>query len=347
MTESVTTPSDLAGSAYENTVRTKAAELKRELIRQTLDDIESWRKAVDVQWERAHRTGNTSAPSPMSPIPPEEIEAYRQTVHNDYYEWVVPAFERHLLPDPDAINPMIDGLRTIESSFHGSQDNAGNFTPASPALSRINDVRADMNHWQGDMQVNFIDNFLTPLQNVSVNQAAVAKVVREQLECSKIMYIRYRKAVVNLLDQSIEAVRELNNSKDPKSYTWGTLIGIAVGTGLTIATGGVAVAGAVLIMGSTLAQGLVPDPPKTNELSAPTAQEVAVNVSDALSKLSGDVFEEERKVQDAFNNICQTIADSRAASIMNNKAGPLAVATPSVSTARPSEITDGSLRPSR
>ncbi|BCJ61343.1 hypothetical protein [Micromonospora endophytica] len=340
MTDTVTTPAELSGGSYESTVRTKAEQLKQELIRQTLDDVESWRKAVDVQWARDHPE------SPMSPIPPEEIEGYRQNVRNEYYEWVVPAFERHLMPDPDAINPMIDGLRTIESTFQGSQDGAGNFVPASAALSRINDVRSDLNHWEGDLQVNFIDNFLTPLQNVSVNQAAVAKVVREQLECSKVMYIRYRKAVVELLDQSIAAVRELNNSKDPKAHTWGTLVGIAVGTGLTLATGGVAVAGAVLIIGSTMAQGLVPTPPQTNDLSAPTAQEVAVNISDALSKLSGDVFEEERKVRDAFSNICETIATSRAASIRSNTSGPLAVATPAVSSARPSEITDGSLRPS-
>ncbi|MEO3926008.1 hypothetical protein ABGB07_19375 [Micromonosporaceae bacterium B7E4] len=333
MSSQVDTPADLAGGTYKGTVREKAAQLKQELIRQTLDDIESWRKAVDLEWAQAHPE------SPHSPIPPEEIEGYRNTVRNEYYEWVEPAFEKYLEPDPDATNGMIAALRTIESSFEGSQDDAGNFSGASPALSRINDVRTDMSQWQGDLQVNFIDNFLTPLQTASVNQAAVAKVVREQLECNKILYIRYRKGVLELLDKSIQAVQTLNNGKDPKSFTWGTLVGISVGTALTIGSGGLAVAGAVLIMSSTISQGLVPDPPKTNELSAPTAQEVAVKVSEAMSKMDGDVIEEERKVEQALKNLLDAIGDARTGT------GPLTVPEPAISSARPGEITDGSLRP--
>jgi hypothetical protein len=330
----VDTPADLAGGTYKGSVREKAAQLKQELIKQTLDDIESWRKAVDLEWAQAHPDqGN------ISPIPPEEIEGYRNTVRNEYYEWVEPAFEKYLEPDPDATNPMISALRTIESSFAGSQDDAGNFSAASPALSRINDVRSDMSQWQGDLQTNFIDNFLTPLQTASVNQAAVAKVVREQLECNKILYIRYRKGILELLDKSIQAVQTLNNGKDPKSFTWGTLVGISVGTALTLGTGGLAAAGAVLIISSTISQGLVPDPPKTNELSAPTAQEVAVKVADAMAKMDGDLIEEERKVETALKNLTDTIGDARTAG------GPLSVPEPTLSSARAGEITDGSLRP--
>lgn len=334
MSSQVETPAELAGGTYKASVREKAAKLKQELIRQTLDDIESWRKAVEVEWKAAH-PDDTMGP----PIPPEEVEGYRNTVRNEYYEWVEPAFERYLEPDPDALNGMISALRTIESSFGGSQDDAGNFSPASPALSRINDIRTDMSQWQGDLQTNFIDNFLTPLQSASANQAAVAKVVREQLECNKVMYIRYRKSVLDLLDKSIQAVQTLNNGRDPKSFTWGTLVGIAVGTGLSLGPGGWAVAGAVLIISSTLAQGLVPDPPKTNELSAPTAQEVAVKITEAMSKLDGDMLEEERKVEQALRNLHDTIGDART------NRGPLSVPEPALSSARPEEITDGSLRP--
>lgn len=329
MSSQVETPGDLAGGTYKATVRDKAAKLKQELIKQTLDDIESWRKAVDLEYQQAH----PDQPNNISPIPPEEIEGYRNTVRNEYYEWVEPAFEKYLEPDPDALNSMIGALRTIESSFGGSQDDAGNYQGASSALSRINDVRTDMAEWEGSFQVNFLDNFVSPLQTSSGNQAAVAKVSREYLECTKVMYIRYRKAVVELLDKSIQAVQTLNNGKDPKSFTWGTLIGISVGTALTLGTGGLAITGVVLIMGSTMSQGLVPDPPKTNELSAPTAQEVAVKVSEAMSKLDGDVLEEERKVQDAFGALADTIVAAR------KDYGQLWVATPAISDARPDEIT--------
>lgn len=340
MPDLVETPGDLAGGTFEYTVREKSAELKQELIKQTLDDIESWAKAVDLEWAQAHPDQAN-----LSPIPPEEVEGYRNTVRNEYYEWVEPAFERYLSPDPDATNPMIGALREIESMFGGSQDNAGNFSPASPALARINDVRTDMSQWAGDFQIDFIDNFLTPLQTVSLNQAAVAKVVREQLECNKILYIRYRKGILELLNKSIEAVRVLNNGRDPKSFTWGTLVGISIGTALTLGTGGLAVAGAVMIVSSTLSQGLVPDPPKTNELSAPTAQEVAVKITEAMAKMNEDILAQEKVVEQAFRNLHDTIADSHRGAVLNNRSGPLAVATPAVSTAKPADITDGSLRP--
>src|SRR5690606_15814738 len=118
---------------------------------------------------------------------PEEISRYEDRVRTEYYEWVEPAFESHLSADPDAFNPMIHALRTIESMFGGSQDHAGNFFPASRALVRVNDVRVEMGHWQGQLQANFLDNFLGPLQTVSLNQAALARLVREQLEVCKVL----------------------------------------------------------------------------------------------------------------------------------------------------------------
>lgn len=341
MADQVTTPPELAGGTYESTIRNKAAELKAELIKQTIDDMESWRKAVDLEYAQAH----PEQPTPRSPIPEREFIAYENSIRNEYYEWIVPAFERYLQPDPDATNEMIAGLRTIESMFQGSQDNAGHFTAASPALARINDVRADMGVWQGDMQVNFIDNFVTPLQTVSVNMGSIAKLVREQLECNKVLYIRYRKGILKLLEDSIEAVKTLNNGRDPKSHTWGTLIGISIGTALTLATGGVAAAGAVLIISSTIAQGLTPDPPKKLDLGAPTAQEVAVKITEAMSKMDADMLVEEDKVENAFRNIYTAVSGSRRSSISSNTSGDLAVATPRVATAEPGDITDGSLRP--
>ncbi|MGA8115192.1 MAG: hypothetical protein WCA46_16130 [Actinocatenispora sp.] len=340
MSQQVETPAELAGGTFEQTIRSKAAELKKALIDQTLNDAESWAKAVDVQWQYAHPDQ-----PPLSPISAEEITKFRDSVNNEYYEWVVPAFERYLSPDPDAINSMISALRSIESMFGGSQDGAGTFSPASEALGRINDVRTEMGEWEGDLQTNFIDNFLTPLQTVSLNQAAVAKLVREQLECCKILYIRYRKGILNLVNDSIEAVKTLNNGRDPKSYMWGTIAIIVVGTALTAGSGAVLAAGTVLSIAGTIAQGVTPDPPKTNELSAPTAQEVAVKISDAMIKMDQDVGKEEEKAKTAFDNIYQAISTSRSKSISSNTSGDLAVAVPAVSTAKPGDITDGSMRP--
>ena len=341
MSDQVNTPANLAGSTYEAAVRNKAAELKAELIKQTLDDLESWGKAVEVEYARAH----PEAPRQMSPSTKEMLLGYQNRIRNEYYEWVIPAFEKYTKPDPDATNDMISGLRTIESMFQGSQDDAKNFTPASPALSRVNDVRTDMGKWEGDLQVNFIDNFLTPLQTVSINMGSVAKIVREQLECNKVVYIRYRDAVIKLLDTSIEAVKTLNNSRDPKSFMWGTLIACAVGTAAAAIPGaGWLVAGTMLNIAGTLAQGLVPDPPKKNELAAPTAQEVAVKIADAMGKLDTDTLAEENRVEQALRSIYSSLS-ARSQQISANTSGPLSVAVPAVSTAKPGDVTDGSLRP--
>lgn len=351
MAEAVETPPELAGSAFESTVRSKAAELKSELIRQTLEDTESWWEAVQLQYRREHGVPEDFPILPTS----EEYEAYKDRIRNEYYEWVEPAFERRLLPDPDATNDMIAALRTIESSFQGSQDDASGFAAADPALGRIDAALLDMGNWRGDLSVNFIDSFLTPLKTVSLNQAALAKLVREQLECNKILYIRYRKSVLELLDTAIDAVRVLNNQRDPGPMLWGTLVAISVGTVATalatVATGGLATAltisGTVMIVGGTLSQGLIPDPPKEYDLAAPTAQEVAVNVANALGKLSSDVTDEEQKVEEALRTIGSYVASQRSAVTSTGTSGEITIAAPRINTALPEEILDGSLRPNR
>jgi hypothetical protein len=339
--DSPTTPPELAGAAYEKTVRDQAAKLKAELIRQTLEDIESWRKAVDNEWAKAHPEGGN-----LSPIPPEEIERYRNRVGTDYFEWVVPAFEKYLVPDPDDINPVIDALRKVEGMFEGEADTTGNWTGASPALGRINDVRVDMAEWEGSFKNNFVDNFLTPLQSVAPNQRKLARVAREQLECNKIIYIRYRSAVVKLLEKSISATQMLNNARDPKAELWGTLVACAIGTALGAVTGGWALAVAVLLdAGGTLAQGLIPNPPETNDLSAPTATEVAVKISQAMSALDRDTSAEEQRVANALREITHMLETTRRQSVFANRSGDFSVASPALAEATHGQVTDGAFRP--
>ncbi|GLZ01039.1 hypothetical protein [Actinoplanes sp. NBRC 103695] len=342
MSGEVTTPADLAGGAYEGTVRQQAKKLHDELIKQTIEDMESWMKAVENEWAQAH-PGEQMGP----PIPPEEVQGYRVKVQNEYFEWVIPAFEQRLKPDPDDLDPVIDTMRTIEGMFEGSADTAGNFTGASAALGRINDVRVEMAGWEGTFKDNFIDNFLTPLQSVVPNQRKLLSVVRGQLECNKIIYVRYRKAVVELLKKSIDAVQMLNNARDPKSELWGTLVACAIGTALGAVTGGWGLAATAVLLdaGGTLAQGLLPDPPPTNDLSAPTAAEVAVKISEALNKLDADTYEQERMVADALNALGAMLEDNRATSIKANTPGAFSVAEPKLNEATPGQITGGSFRP--
>jgi len=342
MSDHATTPPELAGAAYERTVREQATKLRDELIKQTLEDIESWRKAVDNEWARAHPDQAAT-----SPIPPEEIEQYRTHVRTEYFAWVVPAFERYLTPDPDDIDPVLDALRKIEGMFEGQADTAGNFTGASPALSRINDVRVDMAQWEGSFKNNFIDNFLTPLQSVVPNQRKLTNLVRHQLECNKIIYIRYRSAVLELLTKGIHATQMLNNARDPKAELWGTLVACAVGTALGAITGGWGLAATAVLLdaGGTLAQGLIPEPPPTNDLSAPTAVEVGTKISQAMSKLDGDTLDQERMVAAALDEICGMLEQNRSKAIHANLAGNFSVAAPQLNDATPRQITDGGFRP--
>src|SRR5207248_1819497 len=80
-----------------------------------------------------------------------------------------------------------------------------------PALARIDDARSDMGFWQGPFQTNFVGDFLDPLKTAASNHAALAKLVREQLECNKILYIRRRERTLNLLDTALQAVNNLND----------------------------------------------------------------------------------------------------------------------------------------
>src|SRR5689334_24840568 len=128
------TPPELAGEAYRSAVRTGAEQLKQKLIDRTLHDGASWAKAMGQITStdgRPHDGGLRSRG-----ITPEDYQRFGVLVENDY-AWVVPAFERYLLPDPDATNAMIDALATVEDTFQGSADNTGKFIPTHPGLSRI------------------------------------------------------------------------------------------------------------------------------------------------------------------------------------------------------------------
>jgi hypothetical protein len=340
----VITPPELAGDTYVSTVRNTAAELKTMLVSQTLKDVQSWEKAVETQWRRAHPDW---AAAGIPPIPPDEVEGYRNRVRNDYYEWVVPAFERYLTPDPDAADAMINALATIEGTFQGSVDDAGRFIPAGPGLSRIIGAQIEMSHWQGGLQPNFVDNFLSPLQNVAHNEGTVAKVARELLLFNKINYIRHRKSVLTLLDQSKVAVKGVDD-KDPKAVMWGVLAVTAIGTVLGAGSGMVLAVGTGLDVAATLVEGLLPEPKeKPNDLSAPTAQEVAVNINDAMIRLDTEIVTGDAALEKAFKDLYDTICGLRQPNVARNVSGPLNVARPKLADASAAAILHGGLTPDR
>lgn len=343
--DDVTTPPDLAGQAYESAVRSKAAQLKEKLINQTLKDVDSFKKAVWTQWSADHPGLDPDSSAEPSTT---DVRRYTERVRNEYYEWVVPAFERYLSPDPDATNPMVEALNAIQNNFGGTAEGDGTFRPSHPGLVRIGDALNDMTQWQGTLQENFIDNFLSPLQNVAHNQATVAEVARELLLLNKINYIRYRKAVLKLLDTSMKAVDQLTETKSPKPMLWGTLIVTSIGTALTAGTAGaVVVLGTTLSIAGTLGQGLVPDPPddRKTDLSAPTAQEVAVKIADAMARLNSDTETNDLLLVKGVKQAHDMISQLRSAHIASNNSGPLNVARPDLDTAPPATILNA-LQPS-
>jgi hypothetical protein len=320
---------ELVGERFSTTVRERAAELKRELIRQTLEDSESWLKAAQLQRALAH----PGEPS-LSPIPPDEAEAYRNMVRTEYYEWLEPAFARYITPDPNAVDPVLDKLRGIEAAFRGSVDNTGRVRLASPALARIDNARGDMLQWEGSFQENFVDNFLSPLESVSVNQAPVAKVVREQLECHKVHYIRCRERILALLDQATAAAQTLERGRDPKSFPWGTFALAAVAAVATAVPGPLwLTAGGVLLdIGLTAGDKLIKNEEPNLELGAPTAQEVAVNISQALTKLDATLANADRLVTNALDTLVNDVKTAR------RQVGALFLQPPAIARATDEQI---------
>lgn len=338
----LTTPPELAGQAYVTAVRQKAQKLKEELIRQTLEDSTSWTRAVNDKWAEAH-PGEWEG----LPIAPEEVEQYRQRVRTEDYEWVVPSFERFLEPDPDAINPIIDALSTIEGSFDGDARADGGWTGASAALGRINDVRDDLNWWEGRFKDEFIDGFVTPLEACIPNQRELIRYTRDAMEGTKIIHIRFRKSVLTMLDNGIAATQQLSNGacSGGDALKWGSIALCVVGTavGAVVAPGAV-LAGAVIIdVAGTIGGGLVPpDEAKTHlELAADTATEVAQKILNAQSILGNDTWTAEEDVTQSLNQLYRIVTRERAATLTRNVSGPFSVATPGLAGATAAQITGG------
>ncbi|GAA4590248.1 hypothetical protein BJY16_009174 [Actinoplanes octamycinicus] len=342
----LTTPADVAGEAYATAVRTKSLKLKQELIRQTLEDSASWTRAVNDKWANDH-PGEWDG----LPIPPEEIQQYRQRVQTEDYEWVVPSFERYLEPDPDKLTPIIDALAKVEAMLQGRADQEGGWTGSSPALQRINDVRADMTLWEGAFKENFVDRFLTPLGNVVPNQREVIALSREQLEGAKIIHIRFRKSVLSMLDNGIKAVQQLSNSacKGSDVLKWGSIALCVVGTiggGMTLGVGAAAAAVAIDVLG-TVAGGLVPSDKEATklDLAANTATEVAGKILSAQSALDNDTYSQEEIVTTALRSLYSIVSTERQPTRTSNRSTAFGVATPALADATPGQITGGSFRP--
>ncbi len=204
-----------------------------------------------------------------------------------------------------------------------------------------------MGGWQGRFATNFTDSFVTPLQNVVPNQRELIRFSREQLECTKAVYCRFRKSVLELLDTSLQAVQSLTGGCDPEVAKWATITSVVVGTMLGPVATGWGLLGAVLLdAGGTFAGGLVPDAGRRTEsnLAAPTATEVAMKVHAAMSALGNDLFAEEEKAATAMRMIAGVVGDHRQEALRSNRSGPFVVATPALAGATPAQLMSGAFR---
>ncbi|GAA1625468.1 hypothetical protein [Actinoplanes couchii] len=344
----LTTPPELAGQAFETAVREKAAKLRQELIRQTLEDSTSWAKAINDKWADDH-PGEWDA----LPISTAEADMYRDRVRTQDYEWVVPSFERFLDPDPDALNPVIESLAAIEGMLEGRASADGAWVGASPGLARINDVRGEMGHWEGAFRDNFIDHLVTPLQTMVPNQRELIRYSRNAVEGAKIVHIRFRKSVLTMLDNAISATQQLSNSActGADAMKWGSIALCVIGTvGGALAGGAGALAAAVIIdVAGTIGGGLVPaDKEQTKlDLAADTATEVAAKVLNAQSVLGNDTYQAEEDIAKSLRELHRGLVAERRKTLTSNESGPFGVATPLLADATPAQITAGSLRPLR
>lgn len=340
--EKVETPAELKGSTYSSTVDSKATELKELLIEATMKDYDSLNKAIEHEW----RLQNPDAIiyTPEAPTE-EEAAAFRAKVKDEYYNWVEPAFERFYEVDPDATNEMIDGLAKTEGYFRSTgEGDSPNFQNGQ--LKLIGNAKTEMGFWHGSLQEEFLGKYLPAMETVADNSAAIAEQAKIQLLGNKLQYLRHRKKGLELLDKSIAAVKDLianggdDNGVSGGAWTWGTLVGISLGTIATIGTGGIAMVGAGLIVASTLAQGITPeDAGEKVELRGATAQDTAVNISNALSKEDTKLEESEKNVEKAFQTLLATIL-----SVENYRStaqpGPLTIHNPKLGGASNDKIGD-------
>jgi hypothetical protein len=334
-----TTPAELAGAVYEDTLRRQARKLKEELIRQTLEDAATWKRSVEDKWANAH-PGEWAG----LPISEQEVADYRQRVRSEDYEWIIPSFERYVLPDPDQFNPIIESLAQVEAMFGGRSVTTGEWAGASGGLTKINTVRVEMAEWHGDFRDRFIDSFVDPLQTTFPNHGDLARVAGEQMKLAKIVYLRQRRSVLDLLDNAIKATQALSNGATSPEVAakWGSIVLVSVGAlgGPFAATLGVATGFALLEVAGTVTQGAIPNPPEEEKMSlgAPTATEVAVNISHAMSKLNTDVAGMEQISAGGLGELNRLVERHLFNATTSNGIGPFSAPVPALASATPAQI---------
>jgi hypothetical protein len=338
----VTTPPHLAGAAFEDAVRRDARKLKEELIRQTLEDASSWSRSVEDRWANEH-----PGEAPIFVIPHEEVEQYRERVRTEDFEWIIPSFERYLLPDPDQFNPVIDSLRHVEAMFEGRRDAEGEWVGAGGELGRTASIRTDMDEWAGKFKDGFIDSFITPLEGTLPNHGELARIVGEQLKLTKVIYLRQRQSVLDLLGNGIKATQALSNGacSAEDACKWASIALVVIGTvaGALAPGWGVLSAAVFLEASGTIGGGLVPEAKEEQKmpLAAPTATEVASNIANAMSRLNNDISFMEESAADALRELYRVAEIHRMKAVAENASGPFSVAVPELAYATPAQITVG------
>ncbi|MGH3662666.1 MAG: hypothetical protein ACRDT8_15060 [Micromonosporaceae bacterium] len=280
-----------SGDAYPEELMTLAREIKELAVKKRAEEINE-----DRGLENAKRSGQ-AGPPPGAARPGIQAGDDEYKALQDLYDWIPEAFEKFTRPNPAEFQPMIDHFSPVMSTF--GPDSGGGSSPkgrratGDTVMGRIEAVRY-VSSWSGRAADTFKD-FTSPFPLVVGNQREIARTLQEAMKANKAIFVASRGDVEKIANKTKTALKALDDSGGDAAGIVFSVAGAVAAVLGAVATGGTlpivlaGVAGAAGVASTVSGAAEAP-------IAAHTVNDVLANLLQALTEVSGQIYDSERVI---------------------------------------------------
>ncbi|ADD41096.1 hypothetical protein [Stackebrandtia nassauensis] len=235
------------------------------------------------------------------PYPDEYREGLRSQV-----EELPEKFKEFYTPGPGEFTAKLD---LIDELTRKLDTQAGDFNTGEIS-GHVHDAMDNMGEWEGALSISFRKGYLDPLyEGIIPNHGRVLALLHDNFQAMRDIYAEGRKSLKKIGEDGLSAMEQADDVDGAAVVTALTVLAAAFGLGFAglAAVPGIAtaagVAGAAVAGGLAVASDQAPEPEEI-PLAGSSAEDVLVNIYDALSKLEDDILTKEAELIDTILRGC-------------------------------------------
>jgi hypothetical protein len=266
------------------------------------------------------------------PVAESSITDFRShSLHQQFAD--IPALFRPFadLPDPGSFDRFLASLDTALSGLSWGSDPkdpvGGRLYPANPILDKMGGSESYIETWTGKAAVEFKANVVDPFPSIERNQFLLAAVLRGTLEANRAIWLAARKNVDDIAHGTLEALDNMDEcGRNQWPIGW-TVAACLAGIYALPLSGLAAVAMSTVSAAAWVQAANPPESAPTTDFSGESAEVVISHLREQITKLTGDINDQEHKIAQALTETNQVVYNHRSRFVAMRPA--LADATPS------------------